>query len=144
MTDHLEKLLRKPPSQGSFKPVARYYKAMDYLLYVEEDCSFRSDRVDPLLTLLWHPYDDKLVGLMLKGFRAFMHEIEPGIAKDDREFMPLVTLVAEAFTKTAPKMMEKYEEERREELRKKYVLALEMASNKKVAREEINRAVAVA
>ena len=52
-----------PAREGEFSPVSRYYPEMDYLLYLKEDCSYRADRVDGVLTLLWHPYREQLVGL---------------------------------------------------------------------------------
>ena len=57
------------PKKGEFKPLARYFPEMDFLIYLNEDCSYRADRVDAFLTVLWHPERDALVGIKLKGFR---------------------------------------------------------------------------
>ena len=74
MDAFLNKLsLGQTVEEGGFRPVARYYPPMDFLLYLKEDCSYRADRVDQFLTLLWHPYKDELVGIKLKGIR-FIYE----------------------------------------------------------------------
>lgn len=51
-----------------FKPSARYYQAMDHLLYLNEDCSYRSQWIDPTLDVLLHPYEDRIVGAKISGF----------------------------------------------------------------------------
>lgn len=58
------------PSSEEFQPVATYFPAMDFVLYLREDCAFREDRIDRTLTLLWHPQEERAVGVRLKGFRA--------------------------------------------------------------------------
>jgi hypothetical protein len=52
-----------------FVPAARYYAPMDSVVYLKEDVSYRADRIDAFLTLLWHPHEDRAVGLKIKGFR---------------------------------------------------------------------------
>jgi hypothetical protein len=86
-----------------FEPSARYYGPMDYILYLEEDVAYRADRVDRFLTLLWHPYEDRAIGVKLKGFRFIferMREIlrtkEADIAADG--FLPLITAFEVAMT----------------------------------------------
>jgi len=73
MADSLALSALAPPAwKGSveeFQPCARYYGAMDILLYLETDLPYRADRVDPFLTLLWHPGKEEAIGVKLKGFR---------------------------------------------------------------------------
>ena len=38
--------LSEDDSQSQFQPVAKYYPEMDFMLYLNEDCSYRADRVD--------------------------------------------------------------------------------------------------
>ncbi len=85
------------PGHERFKPVARYYAAMDFLLYLKEDCSCVEDRIDSRLTLLWHPYERRAVGVRLKGFRALYQHLKTILANVDGEFekkVPFVSLVA--------------------------------------------------
>lgn len=142
MNSYLQRLLGDvaAASQGEFKPVARYYPEMDYLLYLKEDCSYRADRVDGVLTLLWHPYKDELVGLRFKGFRALFKQLRPALAEAD--FLPLVTFVAEALLRVGDDLVEKMEEQRKEELRKKYRMAIDFAVNAQVSKEELERIAA--
>ncbi|MEI7511894.1 MAG: hypothetical protein WCK01_00330 [Candidatus Uhrbacteria bacterium] len=58
-----------------FRPVAQYHPEMDCMLYLREDCSYRADRVDLFLTLLWHPYEQRAVGIKLKGFRFLFEQV---------------------------------------------------------------------
>jgi hypothetical protein len=86
-----------------FAAGARYYDPMDYILYIEEDTSYRADRVDRFLTLLWHPYEDRAIGVKLKGFRFIferMREIlhAQGVELAHEEFVPLITAFEVAVT----------------------------------------------
>ncbi len=56
-----------------FKPEARYFAAMDCLVYLQEECSYRAVRLNALTTVLLHPYDDRPVGVKLKGMH-YLHE----------------------------------------------------------------------
>jgi hypothetical protein len=40
---------------------------MDCLIYLREDCSYRAVRLNPYQTVLLHPYEEKPVGIKLKG-----------------------------------------------------------------------------
>lgn len=51
---------------NEFKPCVGYYSAMNLILYLNEDCSYRAQYVDSFLEVLWHPYEDKIVGIKLK------------------------------------------------------------------------------
>jgi hypothetical protein len=96
-----------PDSSGQpwpeFQKSARYYAPMDVLLYLEEDVAYRADRVDPFLTLLWHPYEQRAVGIKLKGFRCiyeWTREIfaTRGIHLTSDDFLPLITAFEVAMT----------------------------------------------
>src|SRR4051794_18428248 len=65
--------------------------------------AYRADRVDRFLTLLWHPYEDRAVGVKLKGFRFIferMREIlqTQGVVVPGDHFMPLITAFEVAMT----------------------------------------------
>jgi hypothetical protein len=59
-----------------FVAAARYYAPMDSVLYLREDVSYRADRIDAFLTLLWHPYEERAVGLKIKGFRFLFERLQ--------------------------------------------------------------------
>lgn len=67
--------LWKPSPDGppKFEPVARYFAPMDCLIYLREDCTYRAVRLNAFTTILLHPYEDRPVGVKLKGMR-FLHE----------------------------------------------------------------------
>jgi hypothetical protein len=141
MDTFLQELIpgRVQTGDEKFVPVARYYPAMDYFLYLREDVSYRSDRVDGALTLLWHPYEDRLVGIMLKEFRALFQQVKPAL--DDQEFLPIATLIAEALLHGgAEALMSAVEGERREKLRQKYQVAIVFVAGFRVASQELKRA----
>ena len=76
---------------GAFFPVARYHPEMDVIQYLNEDCSYRAERVDGVLTILWDPYEDRLVGIALKGFRYLFQRMKGRHSQiTDEMFLPLV------------------------------------------------------
>jgi hypothetical protein len=82
-----------------FEPGARYFDAIDIVVYLEEDIAYRADRVDPFLTLLWHPSKEEAIGVKLKGFRFLferMQAIRRGVT--DSEFPALVDALEVAMT----------------------------------------------
>jgi len=90
METFLQKLIASTgASEGQFKPVARYYANMDFLLYVNEDCSYSAERVNPFLTVLWHPQEERLVGIRLKGFKFLFERIRAIVDFKDGDFLPL-------------------------------------------------------
>jgi hypothetical protein len=94
----LENLLREAKTseieQGLFCAVAKYYPEMDFMLYLNEDCSYRADRVDQFLTILFHPDSEKVVGIKLKGFKFLFERLKNVIGTlDDDHFLPLVKIL---------------------------------------------------
>lgn len=49
-----------------FIPCATYFSAMDELICLTEDCSYRSDVADLYLDILYHPHEERIVGVKLK------------------------------------------------------------------------------
>ena len=86
----LAELIRTVPQ---FKPTVWFDREMDQLVCLQHDCSFRADRIDPILTLLWHPVKDEIVGVKLKGIRSIFEEIVKAEKYADRDFMPLVDVI---------------------------------------------------
>jgi hypothetical protein len=55
-----------------FVPGASYFRTMDSLVYLNEDCSYRAQRVDDRLTLLLHPQEERVVGIQLHSFSTLI------------------------------------------------------------------------
>jgi hypothetical protein len=88
---------------GAFEPCARYHASMDCVIYLNEDLSYRADRVDQFLTILWHPEMELAVGIKLKGFRFLFERIQTvqrtlGHELPESAFLPLITAVEMALT----------------------------------------------
>jgi hypothetical protein len=56
----------------TFQPVAWYDEAMDQLNFLTEDVSYRADRVDDYISILWHPSEWNVVGLQIQGFSEWV------------------------------------------------------------------------
>jgi hypothetical protein len=136
----------------SFKPTARFYEAMDCVIYLTDDLAYRADRVDGFLTLLWHPNEDKLIGVKLKGFRFLFGRLQAilrntDVTVPDAEFVPLIKAIELALTTRLTALFEKaleeddadkvrLEEERRE-LESRYRQARELVDSVAVDASEL-------
>jgi hypothetical protein len=122
----------------AFVPKARYYSGMDFLLYLNEDCSYRADRVDSSLTLLWHPSKDKLVGLKLKGFLAIFKALSEILESESAQSIPVVKMLRfleYSLEKcVADGALERFELER---LRERYEKAIEFSESEHVTAEPV-------
>ena len=126
-----------------FHPVARYYPPMDFLLYLKEDCSYRADRVDQFLTLLWHPHKEELVGIKLKGLRVVYNRSRDRLAANGVTSWPIFALLSEILlTVLAEPLIAALEPQRRDRLLEKYRMAVQFAANENaaVSSEELRRA----
>ncbi len=86
-----------------FEACARYYEPMDCVIYLREDVAYRADRIDDFLTLLWHPHDDKAVGVKIKGFRSLFKTLSDVSSASGRPipeaaFTPLMSAIEVAMT----------------------------------------------
>lgn len=129
-------------ANGVFVATSRYYPAVDFLLYLREDVSYRADRVDEALTVLWHPYEDRLVGLKLKGFRVLLREVKHALDLEEGEYVSLVTLLTEAALThtTAQAILSEQETVRLRNLKRKYLLAADFARTASVSVNELKKA----
>jgi hypothetical protein len=127
---------KEEKEKTEYSPVARYYTAMDHMLYLSEDCSYRADRVDPFLTVLWHPHEERIVGIKLKGVRFLFERVKAIVGLSDSDFMPLVKALEVALTVTL------VAETDAGELQKKYAGARKLAADVRVPSEEWGRAMA--
>lgn len=120
-------------NMSDFEPRVWFDREMDQLIYLHEDCSFRTDRVDPFLTLLWHPQEERLVGIKLKGIRSVYEDIVEAQGFTGKEFIPLLTVIAGVMLAGySPDTIGKIEEGRKIERRKKYAEAKIIADGEKV------------
>lgn len=105
--------------RGDFEPTAKYYHAMDFLLYLREDCSFVADRVDPFLTVLYHPDEQsRIVGIKLKGFRFLFEQFRKIVEDlDPEDFLPVVKFIEMALVAG---VAEAYIEENEERIQRSY------------------------
>ena len=51
-----------------FVPTTFFVERLDILLYIREDCAYRSQWVDETLEILLHPHEERVVGFKLTGF----------------------------------------------------------------------------
>ncbi|WP_145609242.1 hypothetical protein [Nitrospirillum amazonense] len=86
-------------SAAEFAPTAYFDHEMDQLIYVRTSDSYRADRVDEWLTLLWQADDMKLVGVKIKGFRSLFDKAMAAGLVEEKHFIPLcktLSLILEA------------------------------------------------
>jgi hypothetical protein len=139
MEKFLENLVQAtaPATADKFKPVARYYADMDFMLYVNENCSYRADRVDAFLTVLWHPQDDRLVGIKLKGFKLLFDQLRAVVGEVLRpdHFLPLIKALELAYVGgIAETIISSYENEKRKQrTRELYAKARELLTKEQPA-----------
>ena len=123
---------------------AKYDADMDFLLYLQEPLSFRADRVDAFLTILWHPRDDRMIGLKLKGWRMMFNEMKKTVDWKDEEFFPLVKALefalSEVFAKAIMDNIQKTPPSERYKRAKAYSDAIQFISHVNVPTRELARA----
>jgi len=102
-----------------FEPCATYSAPMDCIVYLREDESYRADRIDQFLTILWHPHEDRVIGIKLKGIRFLFESLRSIVQtvtrKDplDDKFVPLVGAIELALKMRAGVVLtEKFEKNR--------------------------------
>src|ERR1700749_3569864 len=62
-----------------FRPCATYFRAMDHLIYLGEDVSYRAKHIDSSLDVLLHPQEDRVIGVKVSGFAAIVEREPPYI-----------------------------------------------------------------
>lgn len=127
-----------PLPPGTFFPVARFHPEMDSIQYLKEDCSYRAERVDGSLTLLWHPYESRLVGVALKGFRFLFQRAKEQYGLSEDMFSPLVNFIQTALEAgSGEEIMEEAMKKKRQE---QYDTAKRFSATVGVPAEELRRA----
>jgi hypothetical protein len=103
------------PFPDEFRPVAKYFPAMDFLIYLREDVSYRAVRLDQYRTVLLHPQEDRAVGVKLKGMRFVAEKARAvlrSVGVDTRQFK-LITLWEMALTEDGDAATEAADADRR-------------------------------
>jgi len=114
-----------PASLAEFRPAAKYFAAMDCLIYLREDCSYRAVRLDSLRTVLLHPTEDRAVGVKLKGTRFLMERLmaifkSHGVPTTElSKHLKLITLWETAATAEGADAIEFAEAERHRQYRER-------------------------
>ena len=94
-----------------------------------QDCSYRAERIDQFLTVLWHPYEEKLVGIKIKGFGFLFERVKSILNLKDEHFFPVIkALEAAVVGGMAEAIMSRHEQERtekRERILKAYSSAVD-------------------
>lgn len=103
---------------GEFCPFARYVRGWDALIWVNADVSYRADRVDSFLTLFWHPQEERLVGIKLKGFRFIFTQVRDALRLREEDWIPLVKALEAALERDGENLREDCERKRLEGYKK--------------------------
>ncbi len=78
---------------------------MDFLEYVSCDDVTVSDRIDPVLTVMWNYEQTEVVGFRLKGFRCLFNEtLKKLMPLQDEDFDPLVDTLKTVFTRVGDQL----------------------------------------
>jgi hypothetical protein len=107
-----------------FRPAARYIAAMDCLIYLREDCSYRAVRLNPYQTILLHPYEDRPVGIKLKGVTFLRGRLKAILAAAktttiDSAHVDMITFWELALTANADDAIADAEAKRQAQLRER-------------------------
>lgn len=80
-----------------FRPTTLYVSQLDELLFVLEDCSWRCEPIDCMLSLLLHPYEERVVGVKIAEARVIVEaaRAEQGLSPADP--VPAALVAESAF-----------------------------------------------
>lgn len=70
-------LIAEAPKEdfSPLEPKAKFFAAMDCLIYLTEDKSYRAVRLSPLVTVLLDPHQDYAIGIKIKGVREMVEAV---------------------------------------------------------------------
>jgi hypothetical protein len=93
------------------------------LLYLRESCAYRAFRLNEYTTVLLHPYEDRPVGVKIKGVRflygranAILKALYPDNMKEKQHDIALAMLWEVALTATGERETAEAEAERQKQL----------------------------
>ena len=79
----------------TFQPVAFVDHMMDQVVYLSTNESYRAQRVDEYLTLLWEAHSPQIVGVKVKGFRTFFERCKEVGLLEESQYLPLCSMIGE-------------------------------------------------
>ena len=124
--------------RDDFKACAHYYPPMDCVIYLRENLAYRADRVDEYLTLLWHPYETRAIGVKIKGFAKLFKTLQTVSRATGRDlpetaFHPLMKAIEAALTVQAGSFVTDHVEQERlaeqQRLTERYAKAFEVVGD---------------
>jgi len=77
-----------------FEPTAYFDSEMDQLVYLTSNASYRAERVDSYLTILWDARELRIIGIKLKGFRSLFDELKAARLVEESHFFPLCKAIS--------------------------------------------------
>jgi len=135
-----------PPTTTEFRPT-RYFSAIDAMIYLREDVSYRAERVDPFLTVLWHPTEERLVGVKLKGFRFLFDRILDSLSAvlppyviPQLAFLPFIRALEAACTAGVGEVLTDDAAEKHRLREQKYEKARVLVKDVSISRDELPQA----
>ncbi len=103
---------------AAFEPCASYIGPMDQIIYLREDESYRADRIDQFLTILWHPHEERVIGIKIKGIRFLFESLQAilkaatGKSLPSDLFLPLVGAIELALKMRGGEASDRLEKDR--------------------------------
>ena len=77
-----------------FEPAAYFDPEIDQLVYLTSNASYRAERVDSYLTILWDARELRIIGIKLKGFRSLFDELKTAGLVEESHFFPLCKAIS--------------------------------------------------
>lgn len=132
----------------AFEPSAQYYAPLDCVIFLQEDLPYRADRVDEFITILWHPTDDRTIGLKIKGFRFLFKMVQDILASAECEvpeamFLPLMSAIQAAMSLRSASLMHAAETnriEKQKQLTESYGRAAKIVGSHRLDVRQLERA----
>lgn len=124
-------MVNQPVSVSGFTPHAAYYKTLDCIEYVNQDCTVISERIDELLTLFRKNGTSEYVGFKIKGFRNyFENTLRSHCNLAEEDFPTLTNIMQSIWEDRAPIFMSNLNSTDKAE--QAYLIAYEMAKKEAI------------
>ena len=110
-----------------FKTVTFVDHAMDQLIHLTTNESYRAQRIDEYLTILWAPNQMRIIGVKIKGFRSLFESFKEEGLLEESQYLPLCSAIAA--------IMKRFVGEASEERAKWYTAAEETVGNARIGKD---------
>jgi hypothetical protein len=112
---------------------------MDAINYLNEDCSYTSERVDGWLTIFWHPEDvSRPVGFRLKGIRHIflkVRQLKAASLLTEADFFSVIRILEVVVAAWGDELLDQAEKAAR------YSVASTLAREVRLPREDFDQIV---